>query len=153
MHSAECRLFSQVTSESPQFTNLDNSIDIADRIGELYVVDSYYVLCRFEILLRQMRIKIWPPSSTMDAGSLYLTRHKNRTTRHQLNRTIWFGIALVRLKLFFATWGLLIGDCRRTRTCMDVQEPERQVAKVCTIKDCIDWFEQNGSIVSVWCLL
>ena len=35
--------FSQVTSESPQFTNLDNSIDIADRIGELYVVDSYYV--------------------------------------------------------------------------------------------------------------
>ena len=29
--------------ESPQFTNLDNSIDIADRIGELYVVDSYYV--------------------------------------------------------------------------------------------------------------
>ena len=35
--------FSQVTSESPQFTNLDNSIDVADRIGELYVVDSYYV--------------------------------------------------------------------------------------------------------------
>ena len=35
--------FSQVTSESPQFTNLDNSIDVADRIGELYAVDSYYV--------------------------------------------------------------------------------------------------------------
>ena len=35
--------FSQVTSESPQFTNLDNSIDVADRIGELYVVHSYYV--------------------------------------------------------------------------------------------------------------
>ena len=35
--------FSQVTSESPQFTNLDNSIDVADRIGELCVVDSYYV--------------------------------------------------------------------------------------------------------------
>ena len=35
--------FSQVTSESPQFTNLDNSIDIADRIGELCVVKSYNV--------------------------------------------------------------------------------------------------------------
>ena len=35
--------FSQVTSESPQFTNLDNSMDVAGRIGELYVVDSYYV--------------------------------------------------------------------------------------------------------------
>ena len=35
--------FSHVTSESPQFTNLDNSIDVADRNGELYVVDSYYV--------------------------------------------------------------------------------------------------------------
>ena len=35
--------FSQVTSESPRFTNLDNSIDVADRIGESYVVDSYYV--------------------------------------------------------------------------------------------------------------
>ena len=32
------------TSESPQFTNLDNSRDIADRIGELFVVDSYYAL-------------------------------------------------------------------------------------------------------------
>ena len=36
-------IFSQVSFESPQFTNLDNSIDIADSIGELYVVDSYYV--------------------------------------------------------------------------------------------------------------
>ena len=35
--------FSQVTSESPQFTNLDNSINVARRIGELYVFDSYYV--------------------------------------------------------------------------------------------------------------
>ena len=43
--------FSQVASKSSQFTNLDNSIDIADRIGELYVVG-------FEILLWQMRIKI-----------------------------------------------------------------------------------------------
>ena len=42
MHSAECLFMSQVTFESPQFTNLDNFIDIADRIGELYVVDSYY---------------------------------------------------------------------------------------------------------------
>ena len=40
VHSAKCRLLSQVTFESPQFTNLDNSIDIADRIGVLYVVDS-----------------------------------------------------------------------------------------------------------------
>ena len=40
------------TSESPQFTNLDNSRDIADRIGELFVVDSYYALWRFDILLR-----------------------------------------------------------------------------------------------------
>ena len=44
MHSAECRLLSRVTFESPQFTNHDNSIDIADRVGELYEVDSYYVL-------------------------------------------------------------------------------------------------------------
>ena len=50
-------IFSHVSFETPQFTNLDNSIDIADSIGELYVVDSYYV-CRFEILLRQKRIKI-----------------------------------------------------------------------------------------------
>ena len=28
-----CRFLSQVTFESPQFTNLDNSIDIDDRIG------------------------------------------------------------------------------------------------------------------------
>ena len=40
MHSTECRIMSQVTFESPQFTNLYNSINIADRIGELYVVDS-----------------------------------------------------------------------------------------------------------------
>ena len=36
-------IFVAVTFESLQFTNLDNSIDIADRIGEFYVVDSYYV--------------------------------------------------------------------------------------------------------------
>ena len=36
-------IFSHVSFEIPQFTNLDNSIDIADSIGELYVVDSYYV--------------------------------------------------------------------------------------------------------------
>ena len=28
-------IYSQVSFESPQFTNLDNSIDIADSIGEL----------------------------------------------------------------------------------------------------------------------
>ena len=62
--SAECRFLSQVTFESPQFTNLDNSIDIADRIGELYVVDSYMIcICRFWILLRQMRNKILPKLS------------------------------------------------------------------------------------------
>ncbi len=44
MHSAECRFLSQVTFESPQFTNLDTSIDIADRIGELYVVDSRLII-------------------------------------------------------------------------------------------------------------
>ena len=60
MHSAECRLLSQVTFESPLFTNLDNAMDIADRIGALYVVDSYVCrpICRCGILLRQMRIII-----------------------------------------------------------------------------------------------
>ena len=137
VHSAECRLFSQVTSESPQFMNLDNSIDVADRIGELYVVHSYYVYVDLRSCCGRCELN-YPPSSQIDAGSLYLTRNKNRTTRHQLNRTIWFGIALVMLKLFFATYVGPIGDCRRARTCMDLQEHERQVAKVCTIKDCID---------------
>ena len=41
MQSTECQFLSQLTFESTQFTNLDNSIHIADRIGELYVVDSY----------------------------------------------------------------------------------------------------------------
>ena len=39
--------FSLVTSEIPQFTNLDNSIDVADLIGKLYVVDSYVDLRSF----------------------------------------------------------------------------------------------------------
>ena len=67
MHSAECRFLSQVTFESPQFTNLYNSIDIADRIGELYAVDSYICICRFGILLWQMRNKILPLRPTMAA--------------------------------------------------------------------------------------
>ena len=52
-------------------------MDIADRIGEVYVVDSYIGICRCGALLQRMRIQILPPSSKMDAGSLYLTRHKN----------------------------------------------------------------------------
>ena len=54
VHSAECRLLLQVTFESLQFPNLDNSMDIADRIDVLYVVDSYVCICRFGILLRQI---------------------------------------------------------------------------------------------------
>ena len=68
---------SQVTFESPQFTNLDNSINIADRIGELYVVDSYICIFRFGMLLRQMRNKVLPLRSKMDTGSLYRTRNIN----------------------------------------------------------------------------
>ena len=49
----------QVSFESPQFTNLDNSIDIADNIGELYVVDSYYV-CRFDSCCGRSELKYDP---------------------------------------------------------------------------------------------
>ncbi len=112
MQSTECQFLSQLTFESTQFTNLDNSIHIADRIGELYVVDSYICICRFGILLRQMRNKILPLRPTMDAGSLYLTRNKNRTTRHQLNRTICFGLAYTIVWVIYVCyWNLHILFC------------------------------------------
>ena len=84
-------IFSQVSFESPQITNLDNSIDIADSIGELYVVDSHYYV-DLRSCCGRSELKYDPPSSQIDSGSLYLTRNKNRTTRHHLNRTIWFGL-------------------------------------------------------------
>ena len=60
VHSAECRPFSQVTSESPQFTNVDNSIDVADRIGELYVVDSYYAYVDLRSCCGRCELKYYP---------------------------------------------------------------------------------------------
>ena len=52
--------FSQESFEIPQFTNPDNSIDIADRIGELYVVDSYYVYVDFRSCCGRCELKYDP---------------------------------------------------------------------------------------------
>ena len=71
----------------------------------------------------------------MDAGSLYLTRNKIRTTRHQLNRTIWFGLALVMLKHLIATY---VSEIIEGPEHVCICKSTRASRQVYTIKDCID---------------